>query len=53
MYFDYMAGRWATISQSEFETRVTIVNKQFDDASKKEKSLREEITAALKEQGTR
>ena len=22
MYFDYMAGRWATISQSEFETRV-------------------------------
>ncbi|MCL5430182.1 MAG: prefoldin subunit [Candidatus Marsarchaeota archaeon] len=30
--------------------RLTIINKQYEDASKKEKSLREQITGALKEQ---
>jgi prefoldin beta subunit len=39
--------------QESVEMRLSIINKQFDDASKKEKSLREEITAALKEQGAR
>ncbi len=35
--------------QDSTSMRLTIVEKQFDDASKKEKSLREEITSALKE----
>lgn len=30
------------------DMRLTLVNRQFDEFSKKEKSLREEITAALK-----
>ena len=30
------------------EMRLTLVNKQYEEFSKKEKSLREEITAALK-----
>lgn len=30
------------------EMRLTIINKQYDDFAKKEKSMREEITSALK-----
>ena len=38
--------------QESIEMRLTIVNKQYDEFSKKEKSLREEITNALKGQKT-
>lgn len=34
--------------QESIEMRLTLVNKQYEDFSKKEKSLREEITMALK-----
>lgn len=37
--------------QESVEMRLSLVQKQHDEISKKEKSLREEITAALKEQG--
>lgn len=35
-------------SQDSVEMRLTIVTRQYDEASKKEKSLRDEITVALK-----
>jgi prefoldin beta subunit len=37
--------------QETVEMRLTIVNKQYDDFSKKEKVMREQITNALKAQG--
>jgi prefoldin beta subunit len=38
--------------QESIEMRLTIVNKQYEDFSKKEKALREEITTALKSEKT-
>jgi prefoldin beta subunit len=38
--------------KDSIELRLSIINKQYDEASKKEKSLRSEIEAMLKQEGT-
>ncbi len=38
--------------QESIEMRLTIINRQYDEFSKKEKSMREEITTALKNEKT-